>query len=149
MTNKRTRQEFWIIFGVNLAMPYVSHGCLKSTQKWSFKRKGITSLIEGDIFLASISTRLFSVLFYFFCIFVFFVCLGGFPLNMVVVAVCCGLFLMDFKSRLKSKRKLQKKLLMMFCGVEFCPWWQKGTCFQSIWFPQFPCVRFRFQVGPV
>jgi len=50
--------------------------------------------------------------FYFF--FLRFVSLGGFPLNMVVVAVCCGLFLMDFKSRLKSKRKLQKTLLMMF-----------------------------------
>jgi len=50
----------------------------------------------------------------FYCFFLRFVSLGGFPLYMVVVAVCCGLFLMDFKSRLKSKRKLQKTLLMMF-----------------------------------
>jgi len=50
----------------------------------------------------------------FLLFFLRFVSLGGFPLNMVVVAVCCGLFLMDFKSRLKSRRKLQKTLLMMF-----------------------------------
>jgi len=48
--------------------------------------KGITSLIEGDIFFGKYFYSFFSVFFLFFCIFVFFVCLGGFPLNMVV----CG-----------------------------------------------------------
>jgi len=67
-------------------MPYVSRGCSKRTQKRKVEIRGITSLIEGDIFLASISTHFFLCFFYFFCIFVFFVCLGGFPLNMVV----CG-----------------------------------------------------------
>jgi len=73
----------------------------------------IFSQIKRDylvIFFANIAAHFFV----FYCFFLRFVSLGGFPLNMVVVAVCCGLFLMDFKSRLKSKRKLQKTLLMMF-----------------------------------
>jgi len=74
----------------------------------------IFSQIKRDylvIFFANIAAHFFV---FFYCFFLRFVSLGGFPLNMVVVAVCCGLFLMDFKSRLKSKRKLQKTLLMMF-----------------------------------
>jgi len=73
----------------------------------------IFSQIKRDylvIFFANIAAHFFVFLLFFLR----FVSLGGFPLNMVVVAVCCGLFLMDFKSRLKSKRKLQKTLLMMF-----------------------------------
>jgi len=89
------------MFGVNSAMPYVSHGCLKSTQKLNFQIKGITSLIEGDFFGKYFYSFVLCVFFYFFCIFVFFVCLGGFPLNMVVVAVCCGLFRMFFQKPIK------------------------------------------------
>jgi len=73
----------------------------------------IFSQIKRDylvIFFANIAAHLFV----FIVFFLRFVSLGGFPLYMVVVAVCCGLFLMDFKSRLKSKRKLQKTLFMMF-----------------------------------
>jgi len=88
------------MFGVNSAMPYVSHGCLKSTQKLNFQIKGITSLIEGDFF-GKYFYSFVLCFFYFFCIFVFFVCLGGFPLNMVVVAVCCGLFRMFFQKPIK------------------------------------------------
>jgi len=56
------------MFGVNLAMPYVSHGCLKSTQRLNFQIKGITSLIEGDFF----GKYFYSfVLIFFFTFFVF------------------------------------------------------------------------------
>jgi len=56
-------------------MPYVSRGCPKSTQKRKVEKRGITSLIEGDIFLASISTHFFLCFFLFFlyfCVFCLF-----------------------------------------------------------------------------
>jgi len=54
-------------------------------------------LIEGDIFLASISTH-FLCFFYFF---VFFVCLGGFPLNMVLSGRLLGPFKDVFQKPIK------------------------------------------------
>jgi len=71
----------------------------KKHSKVKFKRKGITSLIEGDIFFGKYFYSFVLCIFYTF--FVFFVCLGGFPLYMVVVAVCCGLFRMFFQKPIK------------------------------------------------
>jgi len=61
------------MFGVNLAMPYVSHGCLKSTQRLNFQIKGITSLIEGDFFGKYFYSFffIFFLLFLYFCVFLF------------------------------------------------------------------------------
>jgi len=62
------------MFGVNSAMPYVSHGCLKSTQKLNFQIKGITSLIEGDFFGKYFYSFVlcFFLLFLYFCVFCLF-----------------------------------------------------------------------------
>jgi len=60
----------------------------------------IFSQIKRDylvIFFANIAAHFFCFLLFFLR----FVSLGGFPLNMVVVAVCCGLFRMFFQKPIK------------------------------------------------
>jgi len=54
--------------------------------------KVIFSQIKRDYLVAFFGEHRCSFVCFFIIFFLRFVSLGGFPLNMVVVAVCCGLF---------------------------------------------------------
>merc|ERR1719361_1476287 len=84
--------------------------------RWMFKKHSKVKISnKGDYFLrlkvtflVSIST-LFCCFLKLFLYFVFFVCLGGFPLNMVVVAVCWGLFWLFFEKPIEGCPPKQTK----------------------------------------